>query len=60
VVKEKLAKVKKIEVKKGKGTLGYALKSDTLTLTVDASFTDNNPAGQDSDLVEKLKKELDT
>jgi hypothetical protein len=60
VVKEKLAKVKKIEVKKGKGTLGYALKGDTLTLTVDVSFTDNNPAGQDSDLVEKLKKELDT
>lgn len=60
VVKEKLAKVTKIEVKKGKGTLGYALKGTTLTLTVDASFTANNPAGQDSDLVEKLKKELDT
>ena len=52
--------MKKIEVKKGKGTPGYTLKGDTLTFTVDASFTANNPAGQGSDLVEKLKKELDT
>jgi hypothetical protein len=54
-----LGGVKSIEITQGKGTIGYKLGGGKITFTVDGSFTKNNPAGQESDLVEKLKKDLD-
>jgi hypothetical protein len=58
-VKKAAGKVTKVACTRGKGTIGYTLKGATITFTVDPAFTKNNPAGQESDLVEKLKKDLD-
>jgi hypothetical protein len=58
-VKKAVGKVKKIEAKKGKGTIGYKLKGSTLTLTVDPAYKKNNPAGQRDDLSQKMVKDID-
>jgi hypothetical protein len=59
VVKEKVSKVTTIQCTKGKGTIDYKLKGTTIIFEVDPSFVKNNPAGQDYDLTDKLKKDLD-
>jgi hypothetical protein len=58
-VKKAVSKVKTIEAKKGKGTISYKLAGAKLILTVDPSYTKNNPAGQQNDLMNKLVKDLD-
>lgn len=59
VVKSKLSKLQVVACKPGKGTLGYTLAGTQLTLTLDPSYTKNNPAGQRDDLVAKIKSKLD-
>ncbi len=59
VVKATVGKVSTIICTAGKGTIGYKLAGNTLTFTVDGSYTKNNPAGQRDDLVTKMKKEID-
>jgi hypothetical protein len=59
VVKKAASKLNKVVCTKGKGTIGYSLKGSVITFSVDPSFTKNNAAGQESDLVEKMKKDLD-
>lgn len=58
-VKAAISKVKTVTCTMGKGTINYKLTGGEITFTVDPSFTKNNPAGQESDLVAKLKKDLD-
>jgi hypothetical protein len=58
-VKAAISKVKTVSCTMGKGTLNFKLSGSEMTFTVDPSFTKNNPAGQESDFVERLKKELD-
>ena len=58
-VKAAIGKVSSIVCTMGKGTVGYKLAGSTMTITVDPSFTKNNPAGQRDDLVTKLKKDID-
>ena len=58
-VKAAVGKVSTIVCTAGKGTIGYKLAGNTLTFTVDPSFTKNNAAGQRDDLVTKMKKEID-
>jgi hypothetical protein len=59
VVKSKLSKLQVVACKTGKGTMSYTLAGTTLTLTIDPSYTKNNPAGQRDDLVQKIKNKLD-
>lgn len=59
-VKKALKGVKTVQCLKGKGPIAYKRKGNSILFTVDPSFTTNNPAGQGSDLVTKLKKDLDT
>jgi len=58
-VKTAVSKVKTVTCTMGKGTLSFKLSSAELTFTLDPSFTKNNVAGQEADLVAKLKKDLD-
>src|SRR5262245_12682711 len=58
-VKAAFSKVKTVTCTMGKGTLSYKLGGGEVTFTVDPSFTKNSPAGQEEDLVTKLKKDLD-
>jgi len=58
-VKAAISKVKTVTCTMGRGTLNYKLSGAEITFTVDPSFTKNNAAGQESDLVERLKKDLD-
>jgi hypothetical protein len=59
VVKKAISKVTTVVCQRGTGTLSYTLKGSTLTIMVDPSYKKNNAAGQESDFVEKLKKDLD-
>jgi len=59
VVKKAFGAVNKITCNRGKGTISYSLKGGSLTFSVDGSFTKNNAAGQEADLVAKMKKDLD-
>lgn len=59
VVKKAFGKVTSIICQRGTGAISYSLKGSTLTFTVDPKFDKNNPAGQESDLVEKIKTDLD-
>jgi hypothetical protein len=59
VVKSKLTKLQVVACKPGKGTLGFTLAGTQLTLTIDPSYTKNNPATQRDDLVKKIKNKLD-
>ena len=59
VVKEKVGKVTEVACAWGKGPLGYKLASSTLTLTIDRTFTKDNPATQRDALSKKLRAELD-
>ena len=59
VVKQKLAKLQTIGCKGGKGAIDFKLAGSTLTLTIDPSYTKNNPAGQRDDLDQKLRNKLD-
>lgn len=59
VVKKAIGKVTSIVCQRGTGTIGYALKGNTLSFSVDAKFDKNNPAGQRDDLVKKIKDDLD-
>jgi hypothetical protein len=58
-VKAAASKIKSITCTMGKGTINYKLSGGEMTFTVDPSFTKNNAAGQEADLVAKLKKDLD-
>jgi hypothetical protein len=59
VVKKAFGKVTSIVCQRGTGTISYSLKGSTLTFSVDPRFDKNNPAGQESSLVEKMKNDLD-
>lgn len=59
-VKKAMKGIKKVACTDGKGTITFSKKGDTATIKVDPKFDKNNAAGQTADLVEKLKKELDT
>ena len=59
VVKKAIGKVTSIICHRGTGTMSYKLSGSTLTFSVDPKFDKNNPAGQESDLVEKMKDDLD-
>jgi hypothetical protein len=59
VVKSKLSKLTTIGCKGGKGAMDFKLAGATLTLTIDPSYTKNNPAGQRDDLDKKLRNKLD-
>jgi hypothetical protein len=59
VVKSKLSKLQVVACKPGKGTMGYTLAGTQLTITIDPSYTKNNPAGQRDDLDKKLRDKLD-
>ena len=58
-VKTAASKLKTITCTMGKGTINYKLSGGEITFTVDPSYTKNNAAGQEADLVAKLKKDLD-
>ena len=59
VVKSKLSKLQVVACKTGKGAIDYKLAGTQLTLTIDPSYTKNNPAGQRDDLDKKLRNKLD-
>lgn len=59
VLKTAMSKVSTITCTKGKGTLDYKLAGGKLTFTLDSTYDKNNAAGQESKLVEKMKKDLD-
>jgi len=59
VVKKALGKVTTFVCTKGKGTLDYTFKGGTFTFKVDPAYSKNNAAGQESDFLDKLKKDLD-
>lgn len=59
VVKQAMSKVATLVCTRGKGTLDYKLKGGAMTFTLDTAFNKNNAAGQEAQLVEKLKKDLD-
>lgn len=59
VIKKTFSKLTSITCTRGKGTLGYKYSGGKLTFMVDPAYDKNNAAGQESDLVEKMKKELD-
>ena len=59
VVNAKTKHVKTIACTRGKGTLSFTLKGDTLTFLIDTKFDKNNPAGQRDDLDKKLRAKLD-
>jgi hypothetical protein len=58
-VRKAIGKVTTISCTTGKGTLSYKLAGTKLTFSVDPSFTKNNASGQESDLVTKMKKDID-
>jgi hypothetical protein len=57
-LKKAMSKVTSISCTLGKGTLSYKLAGGKLTFMVDTKV-ENNAAGQEADLVAKLKKDLD-
>lgn len=59
VVKKAFSKLTSITCQRGTGTIGYSFKGGTLTFTVDGKYDKNNASGQQADLVEKLKTDLD-
>jgi hypothetical protein len=59
VVKKAIGKVTSITCVRGKGPLAYKLTGGSLTFYVDPTYDKNNVAGQESDLVGKLKADLD-
>jgi hypothetical protein len=59
VVKKAMGKVTSIVCTKGKGTLSYKLAGGKLTFAVDPAYEKNNASGQENDLVEKMKADLD-
>jgi hypothetical protein len=58
-VKKAFAKLTEVQCKRGKGTLAYTFKGNVLSIALDTAFDKNNPAGQESDLTDKIKKDLD-
>jgi hypothetical protein len=58
-VQRALGSLKRVVCTRGKGTMSYRLAKGTITFIVDPSFTKNNIAGQEQDLVVRLKKDLD-
>lgn len=59
VIKAAMSKVTSVTCTTGKGTLGYRLKGGALTFMVDPVFKGNNVSSQESDLVQKMKNDLD-
>ena len=59
VVKKAFGKLTSITCQKGTGPIGYKFKGARLSFTVDTKYDKNNAAGQQSDLEEKLKVDLD-
>jgi hypothetical protein len=59
VIKKEIGKISTIMCTRGKGTLSYKLAGSKLTFLVDPAYDKNNAAGQEADLIAKMKKDLD-
>jgi hypothetical protein len=59
VVKGKMSKITAIVCQPGHGAIGYAVSGSTITFSIDTTYSGDNASGQESDLVTKMKKDMD-
>jgi hypothetical protein len=59
VVKQTMRGLTSIVCQAGRGPMSYGYRGGTMTFSVDPKYDKNNVAGQESDMTERLKNDLD-